>query len=70
MKKKINLTNYAPYKAWELIYPMYCKDFLFRNDYTIFAEIVQEQCELTSEQWEYLLIQWEQKEMILTTKTN
>ena len=66
MRKKINFKNYAPSRAWDLMYPLICQDFLFRTDYVIFAELIEEKFILQPDQWEYVLIRWEQKESFLS----
>lgn len=51
---------------YKVIYPIYAREFLLGNDYEVFAFIVSANFILNSEQWEYILEHWEQKEQILT----
>lgn len=67
MKQKINLSAVPPSKImYGYLYPIFAKPFLFGDDYQTFAEMVQESFILTPEQWEAVLIAWEQKEQILS----
>ena len=54
---------------YKIIYPIYAKEFLFGNSYEKFTFIVSANFILNSEQWEYILEHWEQKESILTYET-
>ena len=66
MKTKINLKKVAKTKVFsEFIYPVFAKEFLFGNDYDLFAILVSKKFDLTSEQWECILIEWEFKENLL-----
>lgn len=51
---------------YKVIYPIYAREFLFGNDYEVFALMVSGNFILNSEQWEYILEHWGQKEQILT----
>ena len=53
---------------YKVIYPIYAREFLFGNNYEVFAFMVSANFILNSEQWEYILEHWEQKESILTTE--
>jgi len=67
MKSKVNLSAVHPSKVfYGYIYPIYAKQFLFGNDYTLFAELVQESFILTPDQWNIVLFEWELKESILS----
>ena len=50
---------------YKVIYPMYAKEFLFGSNYEQFAFLIQANFILNSEQWDYILDHWEQKESIL-----
>jgi len=66
---KIKKFDYSKSKEdifYRIIYPLYAKEFLFGDNYTYFAELVQQNFILNPEQWEYILEHWEQKEAILT----
>jgi hypothetical protein len=54
-----------PSKVFGYIYPLYAKEFLLGNSYEEFAELVQKDFDLTPDQWEALLNEWEIKENIL-----
>ena len=47
------------------IYPIYSREFIFGNNYEHFAFLVQANFILNSQQWEYILEHWEEKERIL-----
>ena len=67
MKAKINLKKVYKTKVFkEFIYPVFAKDFLFGDDYELFAQLISKKFELTPEQWECILIEWEFKENLLT----
>lgn len=56
MKKKI---NFHISRIWEIIYPIYAREILFGQSYEDFAALVQQDFDLTPEQWEALLINYE-----------
>lgn len=63
MKRVIATT---PKQCFDLfIFPLYSKEFLLGSNYETFAEMVSEEFILSSEQWEYILDEWENKESIL-----
>lgn len=67
MKTKISLKKVYKTKVFKMfIYPVFAKDFLFGDDYELFAQLVGKKFELTPEQWECILNEWETKEQILT----
>ena len=66
MRKKVNLKKFHSSKAWEYILKIYAREFLFGRDYQIFAEKVQAEFELTPEQWDTILGEWEYKEEMIT----
>jgi hypothetical protein len=67
MKDKINLKNIYKTKVFkEFIYPVFAKDFLFGSDYEMFAQLIGKKFILTPEQWDCVLIEWEEKESILS----
>ena len=49
---------------YKIIYPLYAKEFMFGNDYEMFAFHVAANFTLNSEQWEYILEHWDKKEHI------
>ena len=63
--KKIDYSNYKKDIFYKIIYPIYAKEFLFGSDYEKFAIMVSEKFILNSEQWEYILEHWEEKESLL-----
>ena len=66
---KIKKLDYSESKEdifYKIIYPLYSRDFLFGANYESFAFLVSANFILNSEQWEYILEHWEQKESILT----
>jgi hypothetical protein len=67
MKSKINLQKIHKTKVFkEFIYPVFAKDFLFGDDYELFAQLIGKKYILSPEQWECILIEWEFKESILS----
>lgn len=66
MKTKINLKKVAKTKVFgEYVYPVFAKEFLFGSDYELFAQLISKKFDLTSGQWECILIEWEFKETLL-----
>ncbi len=63
--EKIKLNLHCS-KVWAYLYPIYAKDFLFGSDYEKFANKISESFDLTSDQWEAVLNEWEFKEKLLT----
>lgn len=49
---------------YKIIYPLYTKEFMFGNDYEMFAFNVASNFNLNKEQWEYILEHWNKKEQI------
>ena len=69
---KIKKFDYSAVKEdifYKIIYPIYAKEFLYGDNYENFAFTVSANFILNSEQWEYILEHWEQKESILTYET-
>jgi len=54
---------------YKIIYPIYAKEFLYGNNYENFAFTVSANFILNSQQWEYILEHWEEKESILSIET-
>jgi hypothetical protein len=54
---------------YRILYPIYAKEFLFGSNYENFAFTISANFILNSEQWDYILEHWEQKESILTLET-
>ena len=54
---------------YKILYPIYAKEFLYGDKYEYFACTISENFILNSEQWEYILEHWEQKESILKIET-
>ena len=54
---------------YKILYPIYAKEFLYGNKYEDFAFTISVNFILNSEQWEYILEHWEQKESILKIET-
>ena len=50
---------------YKILYPIYAKEFLYGSNYEDFAFTISANFILNSEQWEYILEHWEQKENIL-----
>ena len=50
---------------YKILYPIYAKEFLYGSNYEDFAFTISANFILNSEQWEYILEHWEQKESIL-----
>lgn len=65
MKTVLDLSNIHPAKVWKFLYPLYAKKFLFGNSYEELADSIQESFTLTPEQWQAVLNEWEEKEIIL-----
>lgn len=51
---------------FKIIYPLYMKEFLYGSNYEQFAFIVEANFILNSQQWEYILEHWDEKEKIVT----
>jgi hypothetical protein len=67
MRERINLKKTYKTKVFgEYIYPVFHKEFLFGSDYTEFAELVNSKFELSTDQWDCILIEWEFKEKLLS----
>jgi hypothetical protein len=54
---------------YKILYPIYAKEFLYGSNYEDFAFTISANFILNSEQWEYILEHWEQKENILKITT-
>jgi hypothetical protein len=65
MKSKINLTGYGSTVFYKCIYPVLDKEFLFGNNYEIFANKVSKLFTLDADQWQTVLNEFELKETIL-----
>lgn len=66
---RIKRLDYSEIKEdifYKIIYPLYPKEFLFGENYESFAFLISANFCLNSEQWDYILEHWEQKESILT----
>ena len=50
---------------YKILYPIYAKEFLYGSNYEDFAFTISANFILNSEQWEYILEHWEEKENIL-----
>lgn len=66
LKKRINSDNNKE-MFYLYVYPLFAKEFILGDDYEKFAQLVSEVFILTSEQWEYVLEEWNIKESILTS---
>jgi hypothetical protein len=67
MKTRVNLKNIEKTKVFsKYIYPVFAREFLFGSDYDLFALHIGRYFILTPEQWECILIEWEDKEQILS----
>ncbi len=67
--KKFDYSNSKEDIFYKIIYPIYAKEFLYENNYENFALTVSANFILNSEQWEYILEHWEEKESILSIET-
>ena len=70
---KIKKFDYSQSKKdifYEIIYPIYAKEFLFGSNYEAFALLVSANFILNAEQWQYILDHWELKESILTIENH
>lgn len=66
--KKFDYSKSTEDIFYEVIYPLYAREFLFGSDYEQFTSIVEVHFILNPVQWEYILEHWELKESILTIK--
>jgi hypothetical protein len=67
MKEKVNLSKVHVSKFfYSYVYPILAKEFLFMSNYEQFANVVSLNFILTSEQWEFIVHEWELKEIILS----
>jgi len=64
--KKFDYTDIKEDIFYKILYPIYTKEFLFGTNYENFVFTISANFILNSEQWEYILEHWEQKESILT----
>ena len=55
---------------YKIIYPIYAREFLFGNNYENFAFTLSAIFIFNSQQWEYILEHWENKESIIKYETN
>lgn len=62
MKKRIVM---HPTKIWNILYPIYAKEFITLDKYEDFAELIAKDFHLTPEQWEVVLKEWEFKSIYL-----
>lgn len=65
MKKHLNI---HPSKVWDYLYPVYAKEFWQCNTYEQFARCIQNDFNLTPDQWGSILTQWELREYITQNK--
>lgn len=64
--KKFDYTNIKRDIFYEIIYPIYAREFLFGTNYEDFAFEVEAKFILNPEQWEYILEHWSDKESKIT----
>lgn len=67
--KKFDYSNSKTDIFYKTIYPIYAKEFLFGSSYENFAFLVSANFILNSEQWNYILDHWNEKEEILKLET-
>ena len=65
--KKLDYSKSDKDIFYKIIYPIYAKEFLFGSNYEYFATMISTNFILNSEQWEYILEHWEEKQNILST---
>ncbi|MDA3780313.1 MAG: hypothetical protein PF487_08890 [Bacteroidales bacterium] len=63
MKKKINIHPSKLFYGY--LYPLYAREFLFGDDRNKFIELIDMDFDLTPNQWNAVLIAWDEKEYIL-----
>ncbi len=63
--KKFDYSKSTQDIFYKVIYPVYARDFLFGDNYEVFAFLVSANFILNSIQWEIILEHWEEKERIL-----
>lgn len=56
MKHQLNI---HPSKVWDIIYPIYAKEFWQCKEYEQFVRCIENDFKLTPEQWGSILTQWE-----------
>jgi len=64
--KKFDHTDSREDIFYKIIFPIYAKEFLYGSNYENFAFTISANFILNSEQWEYILEHWEEKERILS----
>jgi hypothetical protein len=67
--KKFDYSKSTKDIFWQIIYPLYAREFMYGKSYESFAFIVSANFILNPEQWEYILEHWEQKESIVKFET-
>jgi hypothetical protein len=67
--KTQDLRNLSPATAFDVIYRENTENYLMLNSYELFAETLGVKYLMNSQQWEYLLSEWEKKQRILSDKT-
>lgn len=67
--KKFDYSKSTKDIFWQIIYPLYAKEFMYGKDYEAFAFLVSANFILNPIQWEYILEHWEQKESIVKFET-
>lgn len=68
--KKIDYSRSVQDIFYKIIYPIYSVEFLFGDNYEDFANMVSSRFILNSEQWEYILEHWENKEAMISYVNN
>lgn len=64
--KKLDYSKIKKDIFYQVIYPLYAKEFLFNSNYENFIFLVEANFILNKEQKEYIKEHWELKENILT----
>ena len=62
---KVDLTKVKGEVFYKYIYPVNPQAFLFGNDYGNYASTIEAMFILNDTQWEYILSEWELKELCI-----
>jgi hypothetical protein len=64
--KKFDYSKSTEDIFYKIIYPMYPLEFMFGKNYDNYAFLISANLILNSQQWEYILEHWENKEASVT----
>lgn len=68
--KKFDYSHINKDIFYQIIYPVYAKEFLYGTDYENFAFVISANFILNPIQWDYILEHWEEKERLVKFESN